>query len=72
MTLNSSLYFEFDTTNIIQILVWIIGSTYRKGKFWKQSWNVNTERQASILSLPEIHMGLGVGVGVANANILII
>ena len=62
MTLNSSLYyqiFEFDT-NIIQILVGIIGSTYRKGKFWKQSWNVNTEQQACKMPLPEIHMGIGV------------
>ena len=34
LILNSSLHyqiFEFDT-NIIQILVWIIGSTYRKGR----------------------------------------
>ena len=48
MTLISSLYYQIfeSDTNIIQILVWIIGSTYRKGKFWKQSWNVNTEQQA--------------------------
>ena len=60
VTLNSSLYyqiFEFDT-NIVQILVGIIGSTYREGKFWKQSWNVNTEQQACNLPLPEIHIGL--------------
>ena len=40
--LNSSLryqIFEFDIN--IQILVWIIGSTYRKGEILKQKWHVN-------------------------------
>ena len=43
--LNSRLHyqiFEFDT-NIIQILIWIIGSkVYRKGEILKQIWHVNT------------------------------
>ena len=45
LILNSSLHyhiFEFDT-NIIQILVWIIGSTYRKGEILKQIWHVNRQ-----------------------------
>ena len=43
--LNSSLHyqiFKFDT-NIIQTLVWIIGSTYRKGEILKQIWHVNRQ-----------------------------
>ena len=44
--LNSSLYyqifeFDIDIDNDIQILVWIIGSTYRKGEILKQKWHVN-------------------------------
>ena len=41
---SNSLYqiFEFDT-NIIQILVWIIGSTYRKGEILKQIWHVKRQ-----------------------------
>ena len=58
LILNSSLHyqiFEFDT-NIIQILVWIIGSTYRKGEILKQIWHVNRQ----FFTVTQIHMGLGV------------
>ena len=43
--MNSSLHyqiFEFDI-NIIQILVWIIGSTCREGESLKQIWHVNSK-----------------------------
>ena len=51
--------FEFDT-NIIQILVWIIGNTYRKDKILKQSWNVNTpNRHRPILPLSKMALLLG-------------
>ena len=61
MTLDFFVNFPYTSLTynyIIQMLVWIIGSTYRKGQFLKQSWNNNTEQQASILPLPEIHIGL--------------
>ena len=62
VTLNSISYyqiFEFDT-NIIEILVWIIGSTYRKGNKFEAKFECQHSQQAIFLPLPEIHMGLGV------------
>ena len=40
----------------IQILVWIFGSTYRKGEILKQKWH--TCQQSIVSLLHEIHIGL--------------
>ena len=42
--LNSNLHYQIFKFDIgIQILVWIIGSTYRKGEILKQEWHVNSQ-----------------------------
>ena len=41
--LNSTLHYQIFKFDIhIQILVWIFGSTYRKGEILKQKWHVNS------------------------------
>ena len=42
---------------LIQKLVWIFGSTYRKGEILMQMWHVNSQ---CVLLLHEIHIGVGV------------
>ena len=44
---------------IFRLLVWIFGSTYRKGEILKQKWHVICQQSICLL-LHEIHMGVAV------------